>query len=474
MLKANPKIISYKPAHQTAYEKSAARLVRVFNKAGFEVFIVGGAVRDMLLGISVHDIDLTTSAKPEEIKKVLNENGYKLYTIGEKFGTISALVGKDRTIEITTYRTEGKYEDSRHPNMVEFQTDIALDVQRRDFTINALLFNPITSEILDYTDGYKDLKSRRLRFIGNPTKRIKEDPLRMLRAVRFAVTLNFKLTTVEAKNIFKYASLIKKVSGQRIKQELDKMFLSNNFVDALKCLEHLNLLKHILPEVDNLKKVVQSSDVHAEGNAFIHTIKVFSFMKNEVLDLKYAALFHDIGKRGTASERIVEGRKRISFFNHAPVGAKRFSDIAKRLRFTKNERNKIFFLIQHHMDLLHLDKLNKKTLIKWAQKPYFEDLIKLRIADTRGSLMTDKEGKVVEKDYSQMKKLFLLSSKTKRVKKNKLDNGDEVMKMLKIKQGKEVGKILSQIQQLQISGEIKTKKDAIKFLKSLDKSSKLY
>jgi tRNA nucleotidyltransferase/poly(A) polymerase len=473
-MKPTAKKIPFKPVRLTAYEKEAASLVRVFLNNGFETYVVGGAVRDMLLGVAVNDIDLATAANPENIKKVLKKNGYKFFTMGEKFGTISALVSKNRVVEITTFRTESQYFDSRHPSKVEFQSDIALDIQRRDFTINALLYNPIQKEILDYTDGYKDIKTRRLRFIGSPAERIKEDPLRMLRAVRFLSTLNFKLTKIEKENILKNSNLIKKVSGKRTKQELDKMFLSENFVLALKHLEQLQLLKSILPEVDNLKKVVQSSDVHAEGDAFIHTTKVFSFMKNESLDLKYAALFHDIGKLGTASKRIVKGRNRISFFNHAQLGANRFIEIATRLKFSKNERNKIHYLILHHMDLLHLEEVNTKTLIKWAQKPHFEDLIKLRLADTKGSFLTTRSGKPAKRDLSDIEKLFRLAAKSKQVKRRKIITGDEVMRFAGVKEGRVVGNILSQIESMQIGGEIKSKKDAIKFLKSLDKTSYMY
>jgi tRNA nucleotidyltransferase/poly(A) polymerase len=455
------------------YEREARRILTEIRKRGYEANFVGGSVRDMLLGRDLKDIDLNTSAKTEKIKGILKQLGLPFFDLGEKFGTIGTLV-KGGKVELTTYRSENSYSDFRHPDRVNFIDSLEEDLRRRDFTINALIYDPESRTVTDYVGGLTDLKAKRIVFIGEASVRIKEDPLRMLRAIRFATVLRFKIDVEALAAIKKHAKLIKKISGERIKEELDKVFSDQNYLHGFDLLDKSNLLKYILPEVDNLKKVVQSNDVHAEGNAFVHSRKVLSFMKNETLKLKFAGLFHDIGKYGTASRRMVDGRKRISFFGHAQKGEKMFQDIAKRYHFTRKERESISFLIKHHMDILHPEALSQKTIIKWAKKPYFEELIKLRIADTRASFMTDKEGKMIRKNFSSLYNLLEFGKEVQRVNSKKILSGDEVMMITGLKQGIEVGTLLFKLEEMQLNGKIKNKLDAKKFLKSLDKRKGLY
>ncbi|TSC65487.1 MAG: polynucleotide adenylyltransferase/metal dependent phosphohydrolase [Candidatus Doudnabacteria bacterium Gr01-1014_77] len=202
--------------------KEAERICSLLSKQGYETYIVGGFVRDMLLGISGFDLDIATSAKPFETKKILNKHGFKIYEAGEKFGTIGVVSPKGN-VEITTFRKEGMYSDSRRPSKVSFVLSVKEDSKRRDFTINSIYYNPATHEFLDWHEGLKDLKNKEIKFVGSAFKRIKEDPLRMLRAVRFAAKLGFNINKKDLSVIKKNSKLIRKTSAQRIKEELDRI-----------------------------------------------------------------------------------------------------------------------------------------------------------------------------------------------------------------------------------------------------------
>lgn len=465
-MKARNKKITF-----TKYQNLANGICKEFRKRGFDCYWAGGAVRDLILGRENPDIDLATGAKPDEIKKVLKQLGYNFYDIGEKFGTIGAIT-KLGNVEITTFRSESGYVDFRHPSKVRFLKDAKADVMRRDFTINGLLFDPASGEIKDYAGGQEDLKKKLIRFVGAPAKRIKEDPLRMLRAVRFAAQLGFAIAPNDLRKIKKYSPLIKKIAAERIKNELDKIFSARNFLHGIDLLDQTGLLKAILPEVDNLKNVKQSKDFHAEGNAFKHTLLAMSNAADFDLVLRYAVFFHDIGKISTAKKGTRAGREHISFYGHGEKSAEMFQAIAKRLRFTARERKTISYLLKHHMDLIHPEEVILKTLIKWAKKSDFGSLIKLRIADTAGSLMTNKSGKVLKKDLKGLRQIYSRWEKIRAQMQTNLLSGREVMQIANLKQGPRVGLLLQEIKKLQLEGKIKTKSDAKKHLRRLTGNKK--
>ncbi len=401
--------------------QAAIKICRELQHQGFDAYFVGGAVRDLItLGLvqETSDIDLTTSANPKEVKRILNKLGMRFFDSAEKFGTIGVLVkdsvvkgsAKDnqasKVLEITTFRKEGQYLDSRHPEKVQFIDSVAEDSNRRDFTIGAIYFDPISQELLDFHGGVKDLQSKVIRFILNPAKRIKEDPLRMLRAARLATTLNFKIAVKDSSAIKKLAKEIQKTSGQRIKSELDKIILSKNAEQGIQLLSNLNLLQEILPELEKLKKTSQSKDFHAEGNAFIHSLltlkNIIPESKNDLI-LRYAALLHDIGKFGLGKKLKRNGREHIQFHGHGPAGSKLFLQIAERLNFSKVGANRIQTLIKHHMDLLSPEKLSEQTLQKLAKNKDFKASLLLRIADTQSSIITDGKNRPIKKDLSKYK-----------------------------------------------------------------------
>ncbi len=432
---------------------------------------VGGSVRDRLLGREITDMDCATDAKPQQTVALLKQLKCRTYEEGKKFGTIG-VADKSGKIEITTFRAESNYRDFRRPDKVRFISNPAKDAARRDFTINALFYDPLSGEVLDFFSGISDLETGKINFVGSAAKRIKEDPLRMLRAVRLACQLKFNLSPAAFASIKANATLIKKVSGQRIKNELDKLLKSENYMSGIMLLDKTRLLKQIFPEVDNLKRVKQSKDFHSEGNAFKHTMLSLENAAGRGLDLKYATLLHDIGKTLTAKKEKREGKLHVSFRGHGQAGEKMFLSISERLAFSRHERNKISYLIGHHMDLLRLDLINSKTLVKWAKNDEFGDLVRLRMIDTAGSIMEKDKNGLRAKENRSHAELLRKWEKLNAEKKRALISGDDVKKILKIKAGPRIGYLLDEIKRLQILGKIKTKEQAKKYLRSLTNKTK--
>jgi tRNA nucleotidyltransferase/poly(A) polymerase len=450
-----------------AYFKAAARLSAALQLNAYTAYWVGGAVRDMLLKRPISDIDIATSATPEEVKKIVARLGMKFIAIGEKFGTVAAIF-KNSTIQITTFRSEGGYTDLRHPDRVTFINGVKLDAMRRDLTINALYYDPKTKKILDFFNGKKDLNAKKIEFIGNASQRIKEDPLRMIRAVRFACALGFTINRKDTAAIKTNSKLTALVSGERIKSELDKIISSGNALNGINLLDKLGLLQIILPELTRLKNVKQSRNYHAEGNVFVHTMKALeSLSKNDKLPFRYAVLFHDLGKFNTAKPIVRENRKHISFPGHSQSGADIFKIIARRLRFSFADSKHINYLIQHHMDIHYMSKESDQVLFKFIQKPYAEDLLRLRFADKRGSIRTGRSGKILKSDFSELQSLARRLKKFKERITKPFLRGEDVKKYLGMKQGQEIGKILKQMLFFQANGQVKNRKEAISTLKNL-------
>ncbi len=461
--------------YQTAAVSITAVLARDYGSA----FWVGGTVRDMMLGRTASDIDIATAATPVQIKKVLKGMELPIISIGEKFGTIATLV-EGHTIEITTYRIEDSYADSRHPDSVTFVKNVEEDAKRRDFTVNALYWDPQSGEIFDYHNGLKDLEAKKLRFIGNPSERIIEDPLRMLRAVRFAMALGFTLDATAKKAISENASRIHSVAAERITAELDMIIAHENYHAGFSMLDNLGVLAILFPELERLKTVAQSSNYHAEGNVFIHTMKVFANVsgswkkskgpadEGEII-FRYATLFHDLGKWGTATPTHREGRKHISFPQHGPIGSEIFLEIAKRLKFSADRRERIGSIISHHMDLRHAHDIGDATMIAWMERPFVLDLIRLRYADDGGAIRTDASGTVIPNDFSQLQafeKRFI--SMQKRYVKEFI-SGEDVMRVCGVTQGAQVGTILTEIRQRQATSDISDRQEALDALKEIKK-----
>ena len=453
---------------KNSMDKIARKIILRLQKKYPQTYLVGGAVRDMLLGKKNFDLDIATEALPAEVKRELESMGLRFFDAAEKFGTIGVPSGDGKNIEITTFRKESEYEDLRHPAKITFIASARADAKRRDFTVNSLYYDPRAHKVLDFTGGRHDLKHQKIRFVGSPETRIKEDPLRLLRAVRFASNLNFEIADKDLKSIKKHSGLASIVAPERTKAELDKIFSGENFLRGFELLDETGILKILLPEVEALKKVRQSRDFHSEGNAFIHTALILKEMKDEKLLMRYAGLLHDIGKKDTEKINFRKGSRHISFYGHAPAGAEKFETISRRLNFSRREKQQIKYLISSHMDLLNITQIREKTLVKMAKKPYFSDLLRLRIYDNIASIADKEHAKKDNSETIALKKILKKSLPWKKRMQRKLLSGREVMRILKIDEGKRVGKILEQISIQAALGKIKTKKEAEKFVKTLD------
>lgn len=459
------------------YQKTAAKLAAVLAREYGSAYWVGGTIRDMLLGRSMDDIDMATSATPAQVKKTLLAMKLKPFTIGEKYGTIGAAIGNHK-IEITTYRSEREYADHRHPGKVKFLLSPEADAMRRDFTVNALYWNPNSGELLDPVGGLKDLAAKRLRFIGKAKDRIVEDPLRMLRAARLSAALGFSIVAADARAIRKHARLITALPGERMKSELDKMIMSGNSAEAIKLLDTLGLLDAILPELTRLKSVKQSRNYHAEGNVFVHTMKVFGLAaKNSARGaaassgdervFRYAVLFHDLGKFGTAMPTTRDGRKHISFPQHGPSGAAIFLNIAERLHFSAAERQSIAYLIDHHMDLRRPELFTDRSLARAMGHPLFDQLIRLRAADNSGAIRTNRDGTVLPANVAPISALARRVAILRKRGAKPLLTAKEIMKATGIPQSPAIGKIIRSLAERQAIGEIKTRAQAIAAVKAM-------
>jgi tRNA nucleotidyltransferase (CCA-adding enzyme) len=343
-------------------------VLRTLNNGGYDGYVVGGAVRDGLLGITAHDFDVTTNALPHQVKQLFP----RTIDTGIRHGTVTVIV-QNRHVEITTYRKEGQYKDNRRPNEVEFVSSLRWDLSRRDFTINAIAYSPITGYI-DFFNGIQHLSDRIIKTVGDANIRFGEDSLRMMRAVRFACQLDFQVDESVLSAIKDNASLILKISKERIRDELDKILLSGAEKGML-LLRDTGLLELILPEVHALQ-LPQDHPCNSD-DIFIHTIKTTQYIDNE-LHLKLVALFHDIGKPHC---RTTDDKGKDHFYGHAQIGSRVADGILRRLKYDNSTVNRVKTIIKFH-SIKHTDSdKHVKKLLRRLGPEVFVDLVKLRRAD---------------------------------------------------------------------------------------------
>lgn len=380
----------------------ATRIVKKLRDSGFEAYFAGGCVRDTLLSRESKDFDIATSAKPPQVKALFA----KSVDIGEKFGTI-VVIELGQNFEVTTFRIESGYSDKRRPDNVEFTT-AEEDAKRRDFTINAMFYDPIKKSLIDYVGGENDIKKNILRFVGNAQERIDEDHLRLLRAVRFKVTLGFQYSTDTYEAVRKNANLISSVAKERVRDELNLIFSSFNRHIGLVELSESGICQNIIPEVELLKGVPQPYEYHHEGDVFTHTyLALRSLAKDEASYLCWATLLHDIAKPQT----LIREGGRIIFHDHAQKSAEMAKDILKRLKFPNFEIETICYLIDNHMRIGDIGKMRPFKRMNFLLDPRFPSLIELARADCMGTypvnttlikmMELDRENALLEKEIAQ-------------------------------------------------------------------------
>lgn len=430
-------------------KKTSIKIIKILRKAGYEAYWAGGCVRDLLMGKEPCDYDIVTSAKPDQIENLLE----KTIPVGKKYGVIVTVL-EDHRFEVATFRSDASYTDGRRPDAVYF-TSAKEDALRRDFTINGMFYDPISKKVLDYVSGQDDIKNKIVRFIGDPEERIKEDNLRLLRAIRFKNSLRFKYDKKTFEAISRNAKLIKNVTWERISEELNKMLQLAGREDAFSEMDKAGILDYVLPELVKLKGVKQPEKYHKEGDVFTHTILSLKALPDKVVpELAWATLLHDIGKPDTY--KVAE---RIRFDGHAELGEEIVDKIARRLKFSTSLRENVKWLVKHHMTTGNVLKMTPSHQASFVHHPLFDELVELLRADELGS---------EPKDLSLYKKLKKLIEKQELLlpKPKKLISGKEVMKEFGVGEGSKLGKILSAIDKAQIEGKVKTKKQAKDFIKN--------
>ncbi|MBM3290712.1 MAG: CCA tRNA nucleotidyltransferase, partial [Candidatus Hydrogenedentes bacterium] len=304
----------------------AERICETLRRAGHRALFAGGCVRDLVLGVSAKDYDVATSARPQQVAALFA----RTIPIGTAFGVTIVIVPEGQ-VEVTTFRTDIRYEDGRHPSSVEFRGERE-DAQRRDFTINAMFFDPETGEVVDYVNGREDLAAKTIRTVGDPRERFAEDHLRLLRAVRFAARLGFAIEGDTLDAVRAMAGLVTKTSAERVRDELTKMLTEGGARRAIALMDETGLLEQVLPEIARLKGVEQPPEFHPEGDVFTHTLLLADLLEGVSPTLAFGALLHDVGKPATMT---VEDR--VRFNNHDKVGAAMAETICKRLRMSNHD-----------------------------------------------------------------------------------------------------------------------------------------
>jgi len=408
---------------------------------GYQTYLVGGCVRDLLMNREPKDWDITTDAKPEEIQKIFPNNIYE-----NKFGTVAVKTDSDderlKIIEITTFRLEGKYTDKRHPDEVKFAKTVEEDLARRDFTVNAMALKienlKLKIDIVDPFNGQPDIKNKFIRAVGEPEKRFNEDALRLMRAIRFSVQLDFKIEEKTFTALKKEAGLIEMIAKERIRDEFIKIIMSPLAKKGIELLEETGLLKFIVPELR--QGINNGQNKHHIYTIWEHNLRALDYAvkKNYDLEIRLASLLHDIGKPNTKAG---DGPD-CTFYNHEVVGAKITAKIVDDLRFPKNIAEKVIHLVRYHLFYYNVGEVTESGVRRFLSRVGAEnvdDLIKVREADRIGS------GVPKAVPYKLRHLLFMIE----KVKRDPISpkmlkvNGEDVMKILKIEPGPIIGRILS-------------------------------
>ncbi len=360
---------------QTRAETAARGIAVRLRARGHQAYLVGGCVRDLLLGREPEDHDVATSARPDELLALFPGAA----AVGAKFGVI--LVPADGfAIEVSTFRSDGPYRDGRRPETVTFEATPEKDVQRRDFTINGLLMDPETDEVIDLVRGREDLRAGLIRAIGSARERFEEDHLRMLRAVRFAARLGFEIEVRTLEAIRETSEGITKIAAERVRGELERILTEGGARRGMELLDASGLLVHVLPEAAALQGVAQPPEYHPEGDVWTHTLLMLGGLASPSLELALGVLFHDIGKPATFR---IDGR--IRFDGHVEAGVKIARAAMERLRFSEATIRQVEALIANHMRFAHVHDMRESTLRRFFRLERFEEHLELHRLDCLSS-----------------------------------------------------------------------------------------
>ena len=429
-------------------EETAIQIVRELQEAGHEALFAGGCVRDRLRGVVPKDFDIATSARPDQILALYPRGD----TIGAHFGVILVRRGGHH-FEIATFREDGTYENGRRPESVTFSNSEA-DAKRRDFTINGLFYDPVAERIIDTVGGAEDITAGIIRAIGHPEDRFREDYLRLLRAVRFATVLDYQIEPTTWLAIQAVSEKITLISPERIREELDRIWLSPSRLAGFDLLVASGLMKAILPEILDLQGCEQPPLWHPEGDVFVHTRLMLSLLPEKAsLPLVLSVLFHDIGKPATFSYNPEEDR--IRFSGHDKVGADMTLEMLKRLRYSNAVIDATVSGVAHHMQFKDVQKMRTANLKRFMAREYFEDELELHRVDCVGSNgILDNYHYVLEKRREFESEPLLPPP---------FITGNDLIEK-ELAPGPEFGKLLTEAQDLQLDGTLATREEALIWL----------
>jgi poly(A) polymerase len=431
-------------------ENTALAIVRRLHSAGFLAFWVGGCVRDFLLGREPGDYDIVTCALPEQIEQLFK----RTIPVGRKFG-VMVVVESGRQFQVATFRAEADYQDGRHPERVAFG-DAEADARRRDFTVNGLFYDPVRKQLHDWVGGEADLRARIIRTIGAPVERFAEDHLRLLRAVRFAVQLDFGIEAGTFAALKANAAKIKTISAERVREELVKLFRPPHAPRGLDLLRESGLLEQVLPEIAATVACEQSPDFHPEGTVFNHLRLMLQHMPRDAdPSLPWAVLLHDVAKPVTASADPETGS--THFYGHEKIGADMAGEILERLRFPRKQIDEVIKAVLFHMQFKDALQMRKSTLRRLLMRPTFPLELELHRLDCLGS-----HGRLDVYDFLAAQARQLEAQPQIRP---PLLKGDDLI-ALGLKPGPALGALLAEIREKQLQDELKTKAEARKWARA--------
>jgi len=429
-------------------KQAATEIVRTLRRKGHSAYLVGGCVRDLLLGKEPIDYDVATAATPDQVQHYFSQT----YPVGAQFGVILVEIGEKDFVEVATFRSDVSYSDGRHPDAVRYTQSAREDVQRRDFTINGLLLDPESHQVLDFIGGQMDLKNGIIRAIGQADVRFQEDKLRMLRAVRFAARFEYRIEHETFAAIQGLAEQITQVSRERVRDELLKMLTEGHARRAFELLDATGLLGCVLPEIARMKGVQQPPQYHPEGDVWIHTLMLLEQLPTGVSPtLALGALLHDVGKPSTF--RVAPDR--IRFDGHVEVGERIAEDILKRLRLSNEETAQVLALVANHMRFADVTKMKDSTLKRFFRLPRFEEHLELHRMDCSAS-----HGKL---DLYEFTKQKLAETPPAEIRPTPLVTGNDLIDA-GYDPGPRFKEILEAVEDAQLEGRVRSREDAMQFI----------
>jgi len=439
----------------------AERICRALRAAGHQAYFVGGCVRDILLEREPADYDVATDATPDQVQRLFPQS----LAVGAKFGVIvvTEAFGDDASlqVEVATFRSDVGYSDGRHPDRVVYSDSPEQDAQRRDFTINALLLDPESQQVLDFVGGRDDLRAGIIRAIGRPQDRFGEDKLRMVRAVRFAARFRYAIEASTFTAIVRCAPEIHEVSAERLRDELTKILTEGAARRGFELLDETRLLPELLPEIAQMKGVQQPPQFHPEGDVWTHTLMMIDgLLAGCSRTLAWGVLLHDVGKPPTFTPPSGPGG-RIRFDEHVEVGTRMAEEICRRLRFSNDDTAQIMALVANHLRFKDVPQMKQSTLKRFVRLDRFDEHLELHRLDCSSS-----HGHL---DNYEFVRRFLADTPPEQVRPARLVTGDDLIS-LGHAPGPAFQGILEAVEEAQLNGKLSTREEALRFVQELFKA----